>query len=804
MIKNYFKIALRNLFKHRTNSLINIIGLSVAFTCALLLLLSVSYEFSFDRFHVNAKNIYHLYFQTQQQKGTELSNAMPAPLMPALKAEYPDVKYAARDAGGGAFIRYKDKKISEDLKFTDPDFFRMFSFPIIMGNTKDPLNDLSDVVLSKRTAKAVFGNEEPVGKVIEMQIDNMWKPFTVSAVADDFPNNSSIKYDAVIRFENLSFYKQVSTVWDSRFHDVYIQLNNNIRAKTFESKLPSFITKYFAEDISHLKRDGVHPSKDGSYIKLSLQPLLDMHTNTEIGGGDPINKSYLYMLAAIGILILVIACINFINLSIGKSFTRSKEIGLRKTMGALKNQVAVQFWSEALLACFIAFIISCIACYFLLPSYKLLFAMHVKQKILQSPVTWLYMLAGLFLITLVAGGYPAWVMARLNVVEVLKGKMSVSRSGKLRNVLITFQFIITILLISCTIISWRQIHFLRTRPLGYNTSQVISVPVTGDVESTQALQLMRNKLSSSPSIESISGIYDNLGRGTDGSSRTSVMGFDYKNREIKSNWIGVSYDFVKTLDLQLVDGRDFSTAFATDSSAVVINEEMAKEIGEKQIIGVKLPVDSAKPLTVIGVVKNFNFKSLRQKIDPLTLVLDKNFNINYILIKVKPDNLEASMNLIKKTWKSISPYGDFQGSFLDENVNRQYKREAQLMQIFTTGAIIAIVLSCMGLLAMVILIISQRVKEIGIRKVLGASVGSIILLVAKDFMFLVLIATLIASPVAWYAMNQWLQSFAYRITIGWFIFLEAGILAVLIALITVSFQAIKAAMANPVKSLRSE
>jgi len=268
--------------------------------------------------------------------------------------------------------------------------------------------------------------------------------------------------------------------------------------------------------------------------------------------------------------------------------------------------------------------------------------------------------------------------------------------------------------------------------------------------------------------------------------------------------MGVSFDLVKTLDLKLVDGRDFSAAFATDSSAVLINEEMAKEIGEKNIVGMKLPVDSAKPLTVIGILKNFNFKSLKQKIDPLTLVLDKNFGINYILVKVKPNNLQASMDAVKAAWKTVSPNGQFQGSFLDENVNRQYKREEKLMQIFTTGAVIAIALSCMGLLAMVILIISQRTKEIGIRKVLGASVGSIVTLVAKDFLILVLIATIIASPIAWYAMNQWLQSFAYRINIAWYIFLAAGVLSLIIALITISVQAIKAALVNPVKSLKTE
>ena len=333
MLKNYFKIAWRNLWKHKTDSFINVIGLCIAFTSALLLLLSVSYEFSYDKFHKNANNIYHLYFQTQRVKGNELSNAMPAPLMPSLKAAYPDIKYAVRNMDGGTTVRYKDKKISPSLKYTDADFFRMFSFPIIKGNTTGTLNNLNDVVLRKGTAKSIFGDEEPVGKIIELQLDNGWKPFTVSAVADDFPDNSSLTYDIVTRFENISFYQQVSTQWGAHFHSVFIQLNDNTTKKSFEGKLAPFMNQYFAEDISRLKRDGVKPDKEGALIKLSLEPLLDAHTNPEIGVGDSVNKSFLYLLSSIAFLIIAIACINFINLSIGKSFTRSKEIGLRKTMG---------------------------------------------------------------------------------------------------------------------------------------------------------------------------------------------------------------------------------------------------------------------------------------------------------------------------------------------------------------------------------------------------------------------------------------------------------------------------------------
>jgi len=805
MIKNYFKIAWRNLWKHKTDSLINLTGLCIAFTSAILLLLSVSYEFSYDRFHAQHKDIYHLYFDVRKIKGSELSNAMPAPLLPELKKTYPDILYGVRDINMGTVIRYKDKEISQDLKLTDVDFFRLFSFPIIKGNHRDPLGSTGDVVLRKGTATAVFGEEDPLGKTIELKTSRGWTPYTVSAVADEFPGNSSITYDVVARFETLPYYTDLLSVWNNHFHDIYIRLNENVSREALEAKLPVFVNTHFKEDIERARRDGVQAGADGSIIQLLLQPLSDMHTNTAIGSGqvNSLNRSYLYLLAAVGVFIVAIACINFINLSIGRSFTRTKEIGLRKTMGALKTQVAALFWSEAFLVCSVAFVISGVAAVFLLPYYKQLFRFSFTADILKEPGVWGYMLGGFLLVTLVAGGYPAWQMARLNVVEILKGKVGLKRSTGLRNGLISFQFTVAVLLISCTMITWKQLDFLRNKPLGYNTSQVISVPLQSGIDPTQALSRMKNELESHPAVLSVSGTYDNLGRGTDGSSRTSVMGFDYKNREIRSNWIGVSFDYVKTLDLEIIQGRDFNSHMPTDSSAVLINEEMAAQLDEKEVIGTRLPVEGGA-LTVIGVVKNYNFKSLHRKIDPLTLVIDKNFNVNYALVKVKPENLAGSMAAVKKAWGKIAPGEEFRGSFLDENVNRQYGREEKMAKIFVTGAGIAILLSCMGLLAMSILIVAQRTKEIGVRKVLGAGVGTIVALLGKEFVMLVLVAILIASPIAWWAMSRWMQSFAYRTDIGWELFALSGLLSLLIAVLTISWQAVKAALSNPVKALRTE
>jgi putative ABC transport system permease protein len=806
MLKNYFKLAWRNLIKHKADSFINIVGLCVAFTCGLLLFLSVYFEFSFDTFHKNADNIYKVYHNVSRPKEVQTGTSVPVPLTPVLKQSIPEIKYAARYINSGAVIRYKEKKLSTNLKYTDADFFRMFSFPIVKGGEATALEGLNNVVIREGYAKTIFGDEEPVGKTIEMQIDGQWQPFMVSAIAADYPDNSSIRYDLVVRFENQPEYKATMDRWDSFNHELYVQLQDGVSSSVFEKKIRPLISKALARDIEDLKRDGAQAFSDGSYIQFKALPLLQMHTTSHISSEDgSINKSYLYLLLMIGCLILVIACINFINLSIGRSFTRTHEIGLRKTLGAKRFQLIGQFWSEAFLICFFALGVSLALCQWLLPKYRQLFAMNITEDILTSPAIWLAVATAFLVITLIAGGYPAWLVSRFNIIHILKGKISIKRSQKLRNSLIVVQFSIAILLMICTIIAWQQISYMKTKPLGYNKSQVISIPIEGEINPVTALEMMRTMLASHTSVASVSGIYDNLGRGLDGSQRRSVMGFNYKNRGISTVWMGASYDFVKTLDLQLVAGRDFSRQMLTDSNAVLINEAMAEELGEKNIVGISIPVwENAPPKQVIGVVKNFNFESLHGKIQPLSLALESRFPPNYILVKVKPDDLSASMKLLKDTWLQVAPGTQFNGSFLDENVDRQYRREEKLGQIFIYGAIVAIVLSCMGLLAMVMLIIAQRIREIGIRKVLGASAANIVGIISKEFVLLVLLSFVIAAPLAWMFMNNWLHDFAYRISINWWVFVISATAAVLIALITICLQALRAAWMNPVKTLKAE
>lgn len=803
MFSNYIKIAWRNLWKHKTFAVIVVFGMAIAFAAALLLSLTAYHELSYDQFHTNKKQLYQFYFDEQKDGA---SSSMAIPLAPALKAEYPDdVKYITRFGGTAiGLVRYKDKEMDLNVRSVDPDFLRMFTFPITTGDDKVPLNDLNDIMITEHCAQVLFDKEDPVGKTIEMKAGgDTWESFTVTAVAKDFPNNSSLTFDILTRFEHFPAYKELQNVWDSENHEVFVQLQDKVTQAAFEKRLFPFIHKHYADKLSSMKRDGAQPDKEGQILRLRTIPFADIHFRVESSTGAGVSKFYPYLLLIISGFILFIACVNFVNLSLARSFTRSKEIGIRKVMGALRWQLISQFWGEALIVSLLALIAGLGIAYLLLPYYKQVFYQAMSVNMLRSPLLIVYILGGFLLITLFAGGYPAWMISAFKTIETVKGKLPVGRSNRVRNTLMVVQFVLSSLLIICTLIVWQQINFLRTKPLGYNKQQVISLPVGGTIDPEKALSLMRDRLASEPRVVSVTATDMNMGRGRDGSSSTSMMGFDYKNKGIKTHWLRIDYDYLKTMDIKLLSGRDFSRSYGMDTTGVLINETMAKQLGEKDPLTAVLDMDGTK-LQVLGVVKDFHFKSLHRELAPLTMVVRPNWPVSYIFVRVQPDNLPASMEVIKKAWKEVNPKAPFLGSFLDENTDRSYTKETRMSKIFMSGAVLAILISCMGLFAIALLAIIQRTKEIGIRKVLGASVPHIVRLVSKDFLLLVLIAIVIASPIAWYVMNNWLQSFHYRIGISWWVFVLAGFIAVLIAFITLSFQSVKAALSNPVKSLRSE
>ena len=807
MLRNYFKIAWRTLWKNRTHTVINVLGLSVAFGSALLLCLTSAFELSYDRFHTDHGRIFKLYFSSTDRDGSpKKSTSMPYPLLPALKAEFPEVEAATTWMSGSAGVRYGHKSFNKMVRLCDADFLKLFSFPLLQGSVGTALADRSGLVISQNMAKDVFGKVNPVGKTVQVNLNGTFTTATVTGVLADFPNNSTIEYDALMRIENSGADQDMRKSWSHTDHEVFVKLAPNITQATVEKRLEAFIQKYMAQSIKEQHEQGYAKNERGQQTSLLLLPMREVHFDTRTTGGQGVSKSYIYTLLLVGLFMVLIAGINFVNLTIAQAFTRSREVGVRKSLGAMRGQLFVQIWGETVLLCGGAALFGFGLAYTARTQFNTLFVAHITSADLVRPGALLGMGLTFLLITVLAGSYPAWVVARFNTVTVLKGTLRAGRSGLLRNGLIVAQFAIASLLIVCTLIMSQQLTYLRGKPLGYTTEQVISVPVGNDLSGTTALRFLRDQLANQPTVLAVSGTGVNLGAGLDGSSSRSMYGFMYGKREVLCDWLRVDYDYLKTLNIKLLKGRDFDISFGSDSTrSVLITQSMAKQMGETNPIGKFILPDSAKgPQQVVGVVADFNLYSLHQKAAPIVLQMQRDKAVSYLLVRVASTNLPGAMEIVKAAWKTIAPKQDFNGSFLDENTDRWYRREARLSRLFTTAAGIAILLSCMGLFAIAVMRTEQRTKEIGVRKVLGASVTSIVTLLSKDFLKLVLIAIVIASPIAWYAMNRWLQDFAYKIDIEWWVFALTGLLAVGIALLTVSFQSIKAALMNPVKSLRSE
>lgn len=804
MLKNYLKIALRNLWKNKTYLFINLIGMSVAFGVSSLLFLTTYDMLTYDMFHEKKGDIYRVYDKINNAEETKYGNTMPLPMRTALKTDYPQVKAATRIVTSPGQVLKDDKLINKGMAFTDEDYLKMFGYKLLQGDPNKALSELSNVVLREDVAKSIFGEQPALGKTVTLIYDNLPHAFVVSGILEKGPENTSISNEMLVRMENLGEYNNNKDRWDASQNSLYIQLAEGTNPDTFEKGLKAFTAKYYKGSIEQLKKEGAKIDERGEVMSTRIMKLSETHFDTKVGGrGRAINKFFPYVLLIVGIVILLIAAINFVNLSIAKSFGRAKEVGMRKALGALKTQIVGQFWGEAFIICVFAFGLGIAIAYLLNTQYNAIFKTSITLKTMTEPILLVAMLGCFAFITLIAGGYPAWAVTRFNTIEVLKGKIKLSsRSGGIRNSLIVFQFAMAVLLIACTMIVWTQIKFLRDKPLGFSTSEVYSIPIGNEVSGKRLLQHFRNRLAGQPRIYSMTGCDVNLGRGLDGSFSKSMLGFEQNGRTIQTNMRTADYDYVKTLGLKLIDGRDFSEAYPTDTvNSVVINETMAKQLGVKNPLGVILNTESKEK--VIGVVKDFHFESLHREIEPVTFFMN-GFGLNYLFIKMAPDHTEETIALLKKTYHEIAPKSEFQGSFLDENAENQYKSESRMAQMFFSAATLAILLSCMGLFAIAIMVISQRTKEVGIRKVLGASVGSITLLLSIDFLKMVAIAIVIASPLAWWAMDAWLADFAYRTPIYWWIFVVTGLIAVGIAFATVSIQAIGAALSNPVKSLKTE
>lgn len=804
MWRNYIKIAFRNIWKAKQVTFVNVVGLSVAIAAAMLLCMTVYREFSFDHFHEKGDRIFSVYKDIRYPEKADVIRNMPHPMGPAMKAELPGVKDAVRFFSNSVAVRVNGVQHTVSGTFTEPSFMQIFSFPLAKGAAK---LDLTDIVLSERTAENLFGAEDAVGKQLEIKIGEQWKPLTVTGVLQNAPENSTVQFASLVRLENHIAYAQNNGNWFNINLDTFVELEPGTDPRAVERASKAMLEKYYGEDIERQKKGGAKPGPLGEYQLLGLIPMKDVHfsPNSNLGGEK---KPLVLMLLFIAGFLLFIASINFVNLTLARSFTRAREVGMRKVMGAGKLQLSLQLWGEAVLLFLISLLIGGVIAYLLLPGYNSLFKSGVSFSILLEPKFIAGILLTLLVVTALAGGYPALLMARTQTLLVLKGKMTTGRKNYFRNSLIVTQFVFSCLLIIATLIAWRQMSYLRNKPLGYNTAEVISVPVGAKENGNAVLERLRADLKGQPGILSVTGSNSNFGRGLDNSSSTSIISWDQEGKEFRANWQGVSTDYVKTMSLQLTGGRDFSAALASDSSGFIINEQMARLFGPgKGHVGYRFRLDDDDPTeyTVVGVVKDYHFKSLHNPIDPLILhLMGPDEAPSYIFVRVAPGELTSSMDRIAAAWKRAAPETPFIGSFVNENTERQYRTEATLTKVFISGGVLTIIISCMGLFAMAMLIIGQRTREIGIRKVLGASATGVATLISRDFLVLVGVAILIASPLAYFLMRQWLKEFAYRTDIHWSVFLLAGGMALLVAALTVSFQSVRAALMNPVKSLRTE
>lgn len=808
MLRSYLTIALRTLWRSKGYTAINVVGLSVAFCTSLFLLLMAYLQLTYDDFHADGERIFQTYFFANDPEGATRNASMPLPLMPALKAEYPEVEAAVRVMTvRKSLIEYQGKYLDKQVYFTDPDFTRMFSFPLLKGSRETALNGLSSMLVSEDLARALFGEEDPIGKQLTVTNDGNRRSYVVTGVLANPPYNSSIFYEALVRIENLPGYHDQSDRWENYSHRVFVKLAPGASKEAFEKRLKPFTRKYFPNNLEELKSKGARPDARGDRFAVRLQQLSDVHLDREISDGKGGSMALIYMLAGIAVFVLLIACINFINLSVARSFTRAREVGVRKTLGALKGQLFTQVWGESVLIYLVGLVVGALLAYLLLPAFNASFNARLDLSYVVQPAFLALMLGMFAAVTLLAGGYPAWQMTKFNPVAVLKGKVSLKRPGLLRNALLVVQFGISSLFACCTVVALQQLDYLRSQPLGFEKEQVVSIPVGNHANGRQVLQRLRDKLAADPAVLAVTGSGVNLGKGKDRVTVRSVVGFTYQGRKVASDWLVVDYDYLKTLDIKLLAGREFDPAYASDSvGRVIITESMAKMLGEKDPVG-KVFGDDDDPGTkyqVIGVVPNFALYSVTDESLPITMRLSHTDAIHYVFVRVAPQSLAGAMDKLQRAWKEVAPQTEFMGSFLDQNVDAWYEEEERLSQVFSLAAGITIVLSCLGLFAVALLVIEQRTKEIGIRKVLGASVPGIVFTLSKGFVRLTLIALAVALPLAWLGLRQWLTHYPVRTEISPWVFAGVGVAALLIALGTVSFHSIKAALANPVKALRSE
>ena len=808
MLKNYIKTALRNLLRHKGYSLINISGLAIGMAACLLILLYVSHELSYDNYNEDADRIYRIAF-SGRWGGQDLDLCVaPAPMAKVILDTYPEIEETVRFRDQGSFIvQYGDNSFKENrVVFVDNSFFNIFTVPLLMGDPNTILTEPNTLVLSRKTAEKYFRDEDPIGKTLKL--DNR-RDYKVTGVFEEIPDNSHFHYDILLSMESLPDSR--NKFWLSMNYVTYIRLHKDADPKALEDKFDEVIENYLGPQMSAFIGTSAEELAERGELRAEyfLQPLRRIHLHSDLLGElEPTSDAkYVFIFTAIAIFIIIIACINFMNLSTARSAGRAKEVGIRKVLGSYRKQLIGQFLTESMILSVISMILALILVRLVLSPFNALSGKSLEMFDLGQSS----MLAIVLLITIstgfMAGSYPAFIISAFIPANVLKGQLRAGvRTGLLRSGLVVFQFTASIVLIIGTVIVYNQLHYIQNKRLGYNKEQVFILNDTY-LLGKQA-ESLKNEMVAYPEILSAT-VTNYLPITPSNRNQSAVFPDgekDHKRATSVQNWI-IDHDYIETMGMNIVEGRDFSREHSTDKDAAIINQALARHFGWDQPlehnVGRLISMQGDVRLyPVIGVVEDFHYETLRDNIGPLVMFLGD--NTGRISFRIKTDDLPKTIALMEKKWKEFLPNQPFEYTFMDEQFDAMYRAEQRVGKIFGVFTTLAVFIGCLGLFGLAAYTAEQRTKEIGIRKVLGATAPGIIKLLMKEFVILIAIANVIAWPVAYFIMNGWLKDFAYRISIGVWIFLAAGVATLCIALLTVVFQATKAALMDPVDALRYE
>jgi putative ABC transport system permease protein len=789
MLRSFLKTAIRNMVRNRIYSLINITGLAVGMASCLLIALYVYHELSFDLFHEKADQIYRVTFSRNDFKGDrEHGGATQAPLAAALKTEFPGITQAVRLRGGWGTIQTENTSITERIVFADPSLFDVFTLPLAAGDPFAFATEANPVLLSQAAARKYFGNKNALGEQLLIRLHEDFEPFTVAGILSQVPENSSIQFDFLIPFAKANYGEE----WGKIGITTFVLLENKAIAADRAAKFPVIAMKYLSE----VERSMFVERE----IAFGLQPLRDIHLGNALGYSSGLqgisSPTASYILSGVALLILMIGCINFMNLTVGKSLTRIREVGVRKAIGARRRHLLLQFWVETFFVIIVAVFLGLSLAGFLLPFFNTFVEKDlsfVAAGFIRTVAACIFLavLAGI-----IAGMYPALVMSGFRPASVLKGKLQIKGSSRFKNGLIVFQFGLSIALISCTLVITDQIDFMLVKDLGYDDKNLISIPVAGP-NGEDLLETYRAELASHAEVTNVAG-------SDAGMTNTPVQ---IGLVEFKANLSRVDQHFLQTFEIKLKEGRNFSLDFPSDrTGAVLVNEAFVEQAGLEHPIGQFINLDHTgnKSSEIIGIIKDYHYQSMRQEVEAMILHMGPDQPIGTIWVRIADKNIPGTLALLEEAWHRVAPQRPFSFSFLEGTNALQYRTEAKWREILVYASVLVIAIACLGLFGLAVFATEARTREIGIRKVLGASVIGVVHLLSKDFVKLVLFANLIAWPVAAYFVNQWLLNCAYHIDLNWMTFAAAGCMALVIALLTISTQAIRTALANPVEALRYE